>query len=55
MAGNFSGFVAPPMVAYILAWSGTNWNAVFYLNAGVYFLGSLCWLFIDPVTPLDDG
>jgi hypothetical protein len=30
-----------------------NWPITFYLSAGIYFAGMLCWIFIDPVTPLD--
>lgn len=31
-----------------------NWTLTFLLSATAYFIGALCWLFIDPVTPLDD-
>jgi nitrate/nitrite transporter NarK len=53
MAGNMAGFVAPAMVAYLLAWTGGNWEITFYVSAAIYFVASLSWLFIDPVTPLD--
>jgi MFS family permease len=53
MAGNMAGFVAPTMVAYLLAWTGGNWEITFYVSAAIYFVASLSWLFIDPVTPLD--
>lgn len=52
-AGNIAGFVAPPMVAHILVWTNGNWALTFYVSAAVYFVGALCWAFIDPVTPLD--
>jgi hypothetical protein len=26
---------------------------VFMLYAGAYFIGGVCWLFLDSVTPLD--
>jgi len=29
-----------------------SWTPTFYLSAGAYALGFLCWLFLDPVTPL---
>ena len=53
MAGNIAGFVSPAMVAYILSWTGRNWIITFYVSAAIYFVGAVCWLFIDPVTPLD--
>ncbi|HZE98467.1 MAG TPA: MFS transporter [Planctomycetota bacterium] len=31
-----------------------SWTPTFYLSAGAYALGFLCWLFLDPVTPLKD-
>ncbi len=52
-AGNIAGFVAPATVAYILLWSNQNWALTFYISCGVYFAGAICWLFIDPVSPLD--
>jgi MFS family permease len=43
-----------PIVAdKALKWSGENWNMVFYVSAASYFLGMICWLFLDPVTPLE--
>lgn len=52
-AGNIAGFVAPPAVAYILEWTGGNWALTFYVSAAIYFVGTACWFFIDPVTALD--
>jgi sugar phosphate permease len=54
MAGNLAGWVAPPLLAYILLWTDNNWSITFYVSAGVYYLGCVCWIFIDPVSPLDD-
>lgn len=31
-----------------------SWAPTFYLSAGAYALGFVCWLFIDPVTPLKE-
>jgi ACS family glucarate transporter-like MFS transporter len=47
MMGNLGGAVGPVVAGYL------TWNRNFDLTAGVYFLGALCWFFIDPVTPLD--
>jgi hypothetical protein len=30
-----------------------NWTICFWVAAGIYLIGAACWLFIDPVTPLD--
>lgn len=55
MAGNMAGWVAPPLVAYILVWTNENWALTFYLSAVIYFIGMVCWMFIDPLTPLDES
>ena len=52
MMGNFGGALAPAAIGHILKLTDRNWAVAFYLFAGAYFLGALCWLFIDPVTPL---
>ena len=53
MMGNLAGFVAPVTVAQILKYTNNNWDLPILSFAIVYFLGGLCWLFIDPVTPLE--
>ena len=30
----------------------SNWNPIFYVAAGVYLLGIVCWMFLDPVSPI---
>jgi MFS family permease len=52
MMGNLAGFVAPTAGGFILANTGNNWNLVLYSMAAMYFIGTLCWPFIDSVTPL---
>lgn len=52
-AGNVAGFVAPAFVAYLLAWTGQDWNLTFYVSAGIYFLGAICWCLIDPAEVLE--
>jgi len=32
-----------------------SWTPTFYLSAAAYAVGFLCWLFIDPVTPLKEN
>jgi MFS transporter, ACS family, glucarate transporter len=53
MMGNAGGALAPMVVPMVLQATNNNWNANFVMFAVVYFLGALCWLFINPVTPLD--
>ncbi len=63
MMGNFGGLVGPTVVGYLLSVTATtnaagtvvkNWLPVFAIASAVYFLGALFWLFIDPVTPLEE-
>jgi len=51
MMGNLGGAVSPVAVAWIVR--HFNYSAAFDVSAGVYLAAGLCWLFIDPVTPLD--
>jgi hypothetical protein len=53
MMGNVAAFVAPAAGGYILRETGGNWNVFLYSMAGMYLLGTFCWPFIDPVTPLE--
>lgn len=52
MMGNLGGFVAPIAIGYILDITG-SWNLTFYISSAVYLAGAICWLLLDPVTPLD--
>ncbi len=52
MVGNIGGFLSPIVLGYIVGRTG-DWNLTFYVTAGLYALGALCWWLIDPVTPLD--
>jgi ACS family glucarate transporter-like MFS transporter len=53
MLGNFGGMAGPVVVGFVLGWTHHDWQLAFAISAVVYFLGALCWLFIDPVTPLE--
>ncbi len=53
MMGNVGGMVGPLVVGFILQFTNRNWEITFWLSSAIYFLGGLCWLFIDPVTPLE--
>ncbi len=52
MIGNLAGFVAPVIGGYILHLTSGNWNIFLFSMAAFYLCGSLCWPFIDPVTPV---
>jgi MFS family permease len=53
MAGNIGGAISPMAIGYILSWSSNNWNLTFYVSAAIYLCGIICWMFLDPVTPLE--
>jgi sugar phosphate permease len=53
MMGNLAAFTAPALGGMLLDRTHGDWNLFLYLMVGVYFLGAVCWPFIDPVTPLE--
>jgi MFS family permease len=53
MAGNLGGAFSPVAIGYLLSWTDQNWNLTFYISAAIYFMGSIFWWLMDPVTPLD--
>jgi MFS family permease len=55
MMGNFGGVAFPAAAGLILAHSGQNWWLVFASASAIYFIGAVCWLFINPVTPLEQS
>ena len=50
--GNVGGAIAPLANGYILTWTAGNWDLTFYVSAAIYLAGVVCWMFLDPVTPL---
>lgn len=54
MLGNFGGMAGPVVVGFVLDWTHRDWQLAFAISAAIYFLGALCWLFIDPVKPLEE-
>jgi MFS family permease len=52
MMGNVGGFVSPIVCGYIVKHTG-QWHLAFYVTAAAYLLGAICWLSMDPVTPLE--
>ena len=55
MMGNIGGAISPVAIGYILRLNHNNWDLAFYISAGIYFMGVFCWMFLDPVTPLEEG
>ena len=53
MMGNFGGMAGPLVVGLILQFTHRDWQLAFLVSSIIYFLGALCWIFIDPVTPLE--
>jgi MFS transporter, ACS family, glucarate transporter len=52
MMGNFGGVLAPWLNGWILDTTNNNWAIVFTIPAIFYLCAAICWLFIDPVTPV---
>ena len=53
MMGNLAGGTAPVVAGYILSATDNNWIIPIYVMAAIYLIGVVCWMFIDPVTPLE--
>lgn len=62
MMGNLGGAVGPFVVGMILDAGKSaadakpsldSWVTCFLVAAGIYLIGAVAWLFIDPVTPLE--
>jgi len=53
MMGNMAGGIAPVVAAYLLKATNNNWVVPIHVMAAIYLVGVLCWLLLDPVTPLE--
>ncbi len=53
MMGNLGGFLSPIVTGYVVERTG-SWTGTFYAAAAVYVVGALCWMALDPVTPLEE-
>ena len=55
MMGNLATFVAPAMGGWLIHdfMNRAGYNSFLWVMAGAYVVGAACWLFVDPVTPLD--
>ena len=52
MMGNLGGVLSPIVLGIIVGRTG-NWVLTFYVTAAVCVAGAVCWLLLDPVTPLE--
>lgn len=52
MVGALGAAVAPLVIGIILDTTNRDWAVTFWISGAIYFLGGLCWLWIDPVTPI---
>lgn len=55
MMGSVGAAAAPLVIGIILDSSGRNWAITFWISGIIYLLGGLCWLWLDPVTPLENS
>jgi uncharacterized membrane protein len=46
-AGQIAAIVSAPVVGYSVKWFA-DWNLPFKLLGGLFLVGALCWMFIDP-------
>jgi len=53
MMGSLGAGLAPLVIGIILDYTQRNWTLTFWISGIIYFLGGLCWLWLDPVTPLE--
>ncbi len=53
MMGSLGAAAAPLVIGLILEFGDRNWALTFWISAIIYFLGGLCWLWLDPVTPIE--
>ncbi len=47
MVGNFAAAACPVIVGKLFQ-ATANWDLVLLLFAGVYFVGAVCWIFVNP-------
>ena len=53
MMGSVGAAAAPLVIGLILEFGDRNWELTFWISAIIYFLGGLCWLWLDPVTSIE--
>ena len=46
--GNLGGVLGPVVVGVVLERGGSSWEIPFYISAGIYAVGAMLWLVIEP-------
>lgn len=54
MMGNLGGALGPMVTPFLLRWTDNNWSVPLWVAAGTYVISALCWMLIDPITPLEE-
>ncbi|WP_442511523.1 MFS transporter [Novipirellula sp. SH528] len=52
MVGNLAAAACPILVGWLFQWT-SNWNLVLLMFAGVYMVGAICWVFVNPQKQID--
>ena len=50
-SGQVAAIAAQPIIGYSLDWFH-NWNVPFWLLAGLFVMGAVCWAFVEPTKPV---
>jgi MFS family permease len=50
-SGQIAAIISQPVVGYSITWFG-NWNVPFWLLAGLFVMGTICWMFVEPKKPV---
>lgn len=53
-SGQIGGFLSPIVTGTILTYSNGHWDLPLYITGGLYLLGAVCWLGVDPRRHLPD-
>ncbi len=54
MSGNLAAAACPVLIGKLFQWT-SNWNLVLLMFAGVYVVGAICWIFVNPQQHIDDA
>jgi MFS family permease len=52
MSGNIGGALSPVAVSALVVATGQNWDVVLLFFVAIYLAAAVCWMFLDPNTPL---
>jgi MFS family permease len=52
MSGNIGGALSPVAVSLLVGATGQNWDVVLLFFVAIYLAAAVCWMFLDPNTPL---